>query len=116
MPPPLPPIVKDGRIITGKPSVACASQASAMLWAMPERAEPRPILVMAFLNLERSSALSIASGVAPISSTPCWASTPLRCRSSAQLSAVWPPMVGRIASGFSVAMMRATTSHWIGSM
>ena len=34
----------------------------------PERAEPRPILVIAALNLERSSALSIASGDAPINS------------------------------------------------
>ncbi len=83
---------------------------------MPERAEPRPIFVIAALNFERSSALSIASGDAPISSTPYFASTPWRNRSSAQLSAVWPPIVGRIASGRSVAMIFSTTCHVIGSM
>jgi hypothetical protein len=73
-------------------------------------------LVIASLNLERSSALSIASGEAPISSTPYCLSTPWRCRSSAQFSAVWPPIVGRIASGRSFAMMRSTTFQVIGSM
>ena len=83
---------------------------------MPERAEPRPILVIASLNFRRSSALSMASGVAPISSTLYLSSTPLRHRSSAQLSAVWPPMVGRIASGFSLAMIFSTVCQVIGSM
>jgi hypothetical protein len=32
------------------------------------------------------------------------------------LSAVCPPIVGRIASGLSFAMMRSTTCHVIGSM
>ncbi len=41
-----------------------------MEWAMPERAEPSPIAVMASLNFWRSSALSIACGEAPINSTP----------------------------------------------
>ena len=34
----------------------------------------------------------------------------------AQLSAVWPPIVGRIASGRSFSMIRATVSQVIGSM
>src|SRR5450830_1492098 len=97
MPPPVPPMVNDGRMMTGKPSSFCTVQDSSSVCATPERAEPRPILVMASLNLERSSALSMASGEAPISSQPYFSSTPLRCRSSAQFSAVWPPMVGRIA-------------------
>ncbi len=83
---------------------------------MPDFAEPRPIFVIASLNFWRSSALSIASGDAPISSTPYFSSTPWWNRSSAQFSAVWPPIVGRIASGRSFAMMRSTTSHVIGSM
>ena len=49
---------------------------------------------IAFLNSSRSSALSIASRFAPIISTPNFSSTPSRARSSAVLSAVWPPMVG----------------------
>lgn len=123
MPPPVPPSVKLGRITVGKPSVFCTAQASSIVCAMPERADPRPILVIASLNFRRSSALSMASGVAPISSTGLpvaapWylSSTPLRQRSSAQFSAVWPPMVGRIASGRSLAMIFSTVCQVIGSM
>ena len=116
MPPPVPPSVKLGRMTVGKPTVFCTAQASSIEWAMPERAEPRPILVIASLNFRRSSALSMASGVAPISSTLYLSSTPLCHRSSAQLSAVWPPMVGRIASGRSLAMIFSTVCQVIGSM
>ncbi|MNT42727.1 hypothetical protein D3C72_1791600 [compost metagenome] len=123
MPPPVPPSVKLGRMTTGKPTVFCTAHASSSVWAMPERAEPRPILVIASLNFRRSSALSMASGVAPISSigrlvaVPVYlSSTPLRHRSSAQFSAVWPPMVGRIASGRSLAMIFSTVCQVMGSM
>jgi len=44
MPPPVPPSVKDGRMITGSRS-ALHLQAYSMLCAIPERAEPRPIWV-----------------------------------------------------------------------
>ena len=116
MPPPVPPSVKLGRITAGKPSVFCTPQASPIECAMPERAEPSPILVIASLNFRRSSALSIASGLAPISSTSYLASTPSCHRSSAQFNAVWPPMVGRIASGRSLAMIFSTVCQVIGSM
>ncbi len=43
-------------------------------------------------------------------------STPLSASSRAQLSAVWPPIVGSTASGFSLAMMRSTVCQLIGSM
>ena len=46
----------------------------------------------------RSSALSMASARAPISSTPYWASTPCCSSASAVLSAVCPPMVGSSTS------------------
>ena len=121
MPPPVPPSVKLGRITVGKPVVFCTAQASSMLCAIPDLAEPKPILVIASLNFRRSSALSIASGVAPISSTLYLSSTPWRQRSSAQLSAVWPPMVGRMAKppavwGRSLAMIFSTVCQVIGSM
>ena len=76
MPPPVPPSVKLGRTTTGKPIDFCATSASSIVCAMPERAEASPMLVMASLNLSRSSAFSIAAGEAPISSTPCLCSTP----------------------------------------
>ena len=76
MPPPVPPSVKLGRMITGKPTSFCTAQPSSIECAMPERAEPSPMELIAFLNLSRSSAFSMAAGEAPMSSTPCFSSTP----------------------------------------
>ena len=75
----------------------------------------RPILVIASRKSERSSALSMASAVAPIICTPYLASTPIFCSERAQFSAVCPPMVGRMASGRSFSMILATISGVIGS-
>ena len=116
MPPPVPPKVKLGRMTVGKPTCFWTSQASSMLWAMPERAEPSPIWVMASLNFRRSSALSMACGVAPINSTWCLSKTPLRHRSKAQFKAVCPPIVGKMASGRSLAMIFSTVCQVMGSM
>ena len=102
--------------MVGKPSAACTCCASSIECAIAERAEPRPILVIAFLNFSRSSALSMASFDAPIISTLNLASTPCLARSSAQLSAVWPPMVGSRASGRSFSMIFSRTFQVIGSM
>ncbi len=87
-----------------------------MLWAMAPATVSSPMRLIACLNSSRSSALSMASRVAPIISTPKAPSTPSRTRSRAQLSAVCPPMVGSSASGRSRSMMRATACQWIGSM
>jgi hypothetical protein len=70
MPPPLPPMVKDGRMMAGKPTCACTCCASSRLWAMAERGISRPMRRMAWRNRSRSSALSMASREAPIISTP----------------------------------------------
>ena len=43
-----------------------------MLWAVAERGVSRPMRFMALSNSCRSSALSMASLVAPIISTPCF--------------------------------------------
>ncbi len=123
MPPPVPPSVKLGRMTIGKPVPPisavmrrCTASASSIECAMPLRAEPRPMLVIASLNFRRSSAFSIACSLAPIISTPYFASTPCLCRSSAQFSAVWPPIVGSSASGRSLAMIFSSTCQVIGSM
>ncbi len=116
MPPPVPPSVNEGRMMVGKPTIACTCIASSRLCAMEERGLSRPIFVIAFLNFSRSSALSIASLEAPIISTPYFSSTPSRARSSAQFSAVWPPMVGNNASGRSTAIIFSTICQVIGSM
>ena len=100
----------------GKPMVSSAARASSMSWAISERVVASPISAIAVRKRSRSSAMSIASGVAPIISTPWLSSTPSRSRSSAQFSAVCPPIVGRIAPGRSRSMIRSTTRQSIGSM
>ena len=116
MPPPVPPKVKDGRMMAGRPTCSIALIASSRLCTTSLLGQSSPILVMASRNSSRSSALSIASALAPISSTLNFLSRPSRCSAIAVLSAVWPPMVGRTASGFSFSMMRATMSGVIGSI
>ena len=116
MPPPEPPSVNDGRMTVGKPISACTASASSMLCAMRERGDSRPISRMALRKRSRSSAMSIASREAAISSTPYFSSTPSRTRSSAQLSAVCPPIVGSSAFGRSFSMMRSTVRQLTGSM
>jgi len=58
----------------------------------------------------------IAGSLAPMSSTPNLASTPVSARATAVFSAVWPPMVGSSASGRSRSMILAATFGVIGSM
>ena len=89
--------------------------ASSSVCATSERGLSRPILSIARRNFIRSSALSIASASAPIICTPYFASVPSLNRASAVLSAVCPPIVGRTASGRSLAMILATISGVIGS-
>lgn len=91
-----------------------------MEWQMTERADsPWPILrwtsSTTSLNRSRSSPLLIASTLAPISSTPYLSRTPEPCSEIAVFRAVWPPRVGRSASGRSLAMIFSTKSGVIGS-
>ena len=83
---------------------------------MRARGVSSPIWVIAWRNSSRSSAMSMASREAPISSQPYCSSTPSRTRSSAQFSAVCPPIVGSSASGRSFSMIRATVRQFTGSM
>ena len=63
------------------PAWTCS--ASSIECASAERGDSRPILLIAVLNFSRSSALSIASREAPISSTPYFSSA-LRARGRAR--------------------------------
>ena len=83
---------------------------------MAERGDSMPISAMASRNFSRSSARSMTSALAPISSTPCRSSAPVAASFIAVFSAVWPPIVGSRASGFSRAMIFSTISGVIGSM
>ena len=85
-------------MMAGRPISASASSAPASVLIWCERGVSRPILVIASRKSSRSSALSMASAVAPIISTSYFSSTPIFFSDSAQLSAVWPPMVGSSAN------------------
>ena len=108
-------VVKLGRMIDGSPVFSSPSSASSTVCAITERALSRPIRSIASRNFSRSSAMSIASASAPIIVTPNFSSVPSWNSASAVFSAVWPPIVGRIASGRSFSMILATTAGVIGS-
>ncbi len=91
------------------------SNASSSVYAKPDCGRFSPISCIAALNFDRSSAVWIASTLAPMSSTPNSASTPASCSSIARFSAVWPPSVGSSASGRSRSMIRRRLSTVSGS-
>ena len=103
-------------MIAGSPISASASRASSAERTTWLLGRSSPILIMASRNRPRSSALSIAVGEAPISSTPSRSSVPSRASAMATLSAVCPPMVGRSASGRSRSRILATIPGVTGSM
>ena len=70
MPPPVPPSVKPGRMMSGQvPIFAAAAFASAIEWQETETGMSRPSRSMASLKSSRSSARAMASASAPIIST-----------------------------------------------
>ena len=104
-------------MIAGRPMSSSASSASVSVLIWCERGVSRPILFIASRNSSRSSALSIASAVAPIISTSNFSSMPILRSDSAQLSAVCPPMVGKQrVRARSFSMILATISGVIGSI
>ena len=102
--------------MAGKPVHSATASASSIVVAMRPWGHLRPILAIASPNSLRSSATEIARALAPMSSTPYFASAPLSCSAIATLSAVCPPIVGRSASGRSRAMINSTYSGVTGSM
>ena len=121
MPPPVPPSVKAGRRIAGRPMSLMASIASSMELTTAALGSLSPIDSQICLKAWRSSARWMTSRLAPIISMPNSLSVPLSHRAQAQLSAVWPPRVGRIASILgprlaSSSMILRTASGVMGSM
>ncbi len=115
MPPPEPPRVKAGRITQGRPIRSRTPRASSGERTNPERGRSRPIRSMACLNRSRSSALWIVSIEAPSISTPYRSRTPRSASATAVFSPVWPPRVGRRASGRSLSITFSTASGVTGS-
>src|SRR6266545_1571112 len=99
MPEPRPPIVKLGRITTGRPSSATAVRTSSIEWQTSLRGTSPPTARTVCLNFCRSSPRWIASMSAPIRRTPYLSRTPASCSATAVFSAVWPPRVGSSESG-----------------
>jgi hypothetical protein len=76
-----------------------------------------PETVHRLLEGETVLARSIASGFTPMMRTPCSARMPALLRApSERLRPVWPPRLGRSASGFSAAMISVRISMLSGSM
>ena len=75
-------------------------------------------LIFSMVSLKdwRSSALSMVSGLAPRSFTPFAARKPSFASCMERVKPVWPPRVERRLSGFSILIMRLTTSRVKGSM
>ena len=116
IPLPLPPNVKLGLTIVGKPTVSWIFQASASVFAIPATGTSSPISCIASRNCSRSSAILIASRDAAMSSTSNFSRTPSEARSSAQFSPVCPPIVGSKAEGRSFSIIRSNVCHLMGSI
>ena len=85
----------------GNPTKSNDFKASFKFLTIFAFAEDKPILSIDFLNKLLSSAFFIDSGLAPIISIFSFSNIPSLCNSNVTFSAVCPPIVGKIASGFS---------------
>ena len=74
-----------------------------------------PMASMASLKPWRSSALRMDSGLVPSRRTPYFSRMPCSWRFMARFSPVWPPRVGRMESGRSLAMTCSTLARFSGS-
>ena len=74
-----------------------------------------PISIILALKRSRSSASLIVSSGVPSNSTAYLSITPASASSTARFSPVWPPSVGRSASGRSRSMIRSTDATVSGS-
>ena len=117
VPPPSPPNVNAGRIKIGHEPISSAALMTSSIELHAMACEiGKSIDSQTWLNNSRSSALSMASRSDPINSTPNRSSVPSCDSSLAMLSAVWPPIPARSASGFSISRIFRTVSGRSGSM
>jgi hypothetical protein len=103
-------------MMAGYPVSSTRAHASSMLLANPPGGTWRPMRCIASVKSSRSSAMAMERALAPMSSTPYFSRIPCSWSCIARLSAVCPPMVGRMASGRSFSMTRSTHSGVRGSM
>ncbi len=103
-------------MMAGYPVSSTMARASSRECANPPVGTASPMRAMASAKASRSSAISMERALAPISSTPNFSRVPFSWSSMAIVSAVCPPMVGRIASGRSFSTTWVTHSAVSGSM
>ena len=114
-PPPLPPSVNAGRMMTGYPMRFATASASKSSLAMSEGIQGCPMLCIVSLNSSLSSALHIASALVPMSLQLCAFKNPSFSSCIESVSPVCPPNVPSMLSGFSLTMIRLTVSNVSGS-
>ena len=115
-PPPVPPMVYAGLIITGYPRSRAIFLASSTEYASSLFGIGTPSLFIVFLNASLSSPLSIASACTPMILQPNFLSTPFFANSLDRLSPVWPPRFGKRASGLSFSIIEVSLSTLSGSI
>ena len=116
MPPPLPPSVKAGRIITGYPILLATAIAVSMSSAMSEGMTGSFISASVSLKRSLSSALSIVSGSAPSSVTFIFSKKPSLASCMERVSPVCPPSVESRLSGRSFSIILLTVVRVSGSI
>ena len=116
IPPPDPPKVNEGLIIAGKPTFFKTFFDLLKELTISDLGKSKFISFIHFLNKSLSSALEIALAFAPINSTLFFFNIPFFSITIATFNAVCPPMVGKIAHGFSFFIIFSTISVVIGSI
>ena len=116
MPPPVPPRVNAGLIITGYPISLAKSIAPCRVLTISDSGTGSFNSLINSRNRSRSSALLIAESFVPKTSTLHSAKIPDFCNSIAIFSPVCPPKVGNNASGLSFLIIWLTNSKEMGSI
>ena len=116
VPPPDPPSVNEGLIITGKDNFFKTFIPSFILFITNPLGVSKPIFFIDFLNNSLSSAFWITLLEAPIRLTLYFFRIFLFSSSMDRLRAVWPPIVERSASGFSFLIIFSIIDIFKGSI
>ena len=114
-PPPAPPSVNAGRMITGYPISSAIFSAVSRSFAMSDGTTGWLIFTIVSRNICLSSALSIASASVPSSLTPILSRYPSFASCIPIVSPVCPPSPQSIESGRSFSIILLTVSSVSGS-
>ena len=116
MPPPVPPSVNAGRMMSGRPTSSANAMALSTSVTTVEGMTGWPMAIIVSLNICLSSALSIVSGSAPSRRTCILSRKPSFASCIESVRPFCPPSVLSRLSGRSFSMMRRSTGRLSGSM